>query len=794
VRGERLEGPAPGGGRGPFDVVGFLQSGDMTMLGGLSPTRAAAARKLWVEWDRLRGLVSSLAMRGDDVVVVPAAEAIAAAADSTITAMLTGDPTLGQAGGAAPVESRFFRRRELEEPFQALYGKITDPAARHALTTEVHGKLAAQMAFMRAVLAEGRGAVWDWVRDQNRGFMVRLGDPKSPQDRKRYGGLTGAYVTREFHELLHPPRTVGPAVRILLAPWTGLVSAKRMVTVLTPRTIVRNWYTSVLTNALRTGDATHLAFWKHWGRAHAIAVGYAAGRPWAMREMEEAVRAGVFRPGSGSNVFDVEAALGALPTKAGAAARKVTRAYVMIDFMTKYAAWKTQIGLGVAPEQAAAHVQRLYQNADRVPRAIKAWSATGMADFAGFTADSVRFTAEQVQYAGEQARKGNMRPLVGWMLSSLLWTVLAERARKRVTVLWAKAHGRMRGEVNRLADVEAGAAAAGGGGPGTGAVRAAVEAGGKRPGFQGEMDEMQLAALRTMLPRYDRAAPVLGWYERKADGREAIYYTIIGGQTGAPVEDWMVGALEARRSGSTVLGDLLRQAGEQLGPGMVPEMVYRTATGKDFEGRPIGETKRGLVDVAFGTPDPRNLQTLREIGESLGVDLLPGGVAVTARRVRDIREAERAGQDRGVGMYANTATVEDAAWAAVRLIRTYRVERSDFNRRTLQAIQPYADMLKAANATIRDERGAALVRRASTPTQQQAAAVAEERRQHAIGNIRRILTDAKTLAPSWMDTISVGLILHDAGVDAPAQFQATTGAAMPYIPEPPRRIQQWMRY
>jgi hypothetical protein len=702
------------GKRGGVDVVQYMQTGDDTLLAGIGKRRASLARGVREEYLRLQDTIDNLAVTGNTVGATRNADALNRAASDIVDYYLHRDKAgLSSRGGT---DIGHLAHRYMEGAFRALYGEVTDPAARQALTTEVQGKMLANMTFFNRVLDAGKGTVWSRRPDGDR-FSTRLGDENNAMDRKRYGDMAGKYVTKEFMDLIDTGRGHSTAGKALY--YTPL-SVQRSMKLMNPRTWFRNYATAVTGFSLGNGDVG-LKTWKNrFAEGHKLAARYAAGDPAALREVSELMRLGVFRPGSSTSVQDIDAALGGALPKAKKIMKGSAAAYATIDLPSKYAAFKANMDAGMSAEAAAEHVQRFYQNRERSPQWIQGVSKMPLADYVGYTYDSMRIRVNQARYAAEQAQAGNFRPLVGFVASMGITALQAGLLKEQVLdPAAAKLHQAMRrvfgGDPKRPVDV---------------------------------LDTEQVEDLRPVLPEWDRGTAVVTWKERAPVGQMTLFYTALGGNSAWPVEDWIAGAAQSSDDGASFLKALAGNARQNLDAGMYVDMVSKFWTGETTTGW-RSPTGKGLMHVMPGREEPRRGRIIANAMGEMALDMTVGGISKPLRDLLKERQAELAGQETNVGMYANTRTKEDITASAFRLVRTYRIEKTDMNRNLRNRASQFAVNVGEAKRMVSREYEETVTKGASTQDQRDEALEGRTIRLNQLKRIRDMFDRARRLAPEW---------------------------------------------
>ena len=713
-----------------FDVGGYLATGDEALLAGLAPERQAEARALGRQYREVRALVDQLLVNGQTVTAAVNARAIRQAAQGIVDYHL-GKEVAGT-GGLGGLDISSLKRRHLEGAFRLLYGEVTDPAFRQALTVEAQGRLLAQQAFVNRVLAEGEGTAWDHRPDAARGFTKQLGDAHNVNDRRRFGDLAGKFVTPEFHDLVIGQQHSGRVYQAMRLLFFGPMAFQRVAKLQTPKTIARNYGTAISGFALGSGDIFLPTWIKHFTTAHKLMMDYARGKTGAIEELRQLASRNVFRPGTATTTFDLDAALGGIGGKIAQLGRKVTSAYAFLDFPAKYAAFKARVDAGMTPEQAARHVQDLYQNRDRIPGVISRITRVGMADYLGYTYDSARISVNQLRHAVTAIRRGDPRPLLGFAASRALWAASRTAAAATITASFAALHQRIRGDKDKNKGMDV-------------------------------LTENQQSALRRLLPDYDQNAPLLTWSETRKDGRRVLYYTVAGGQTAFPLEDALIGALQSTRHGQGFTDGLLHNLAQMGDEGMYFSAIKKAMTGADFSGNKT-PTGKGLFDALPGHHEPNRSQIVQDALTGFGLDMTVSGLAQPLQQLYRMHQSEESGIDNKIGLFANTKTTEDVIAAAGRLVRTYRVEQTDFYRMVRNQAQAFSEPMRSAQAMLNRAVVEKVTKGGVLPQQ---AATAEVGRNAVLGykrDLAALVRDARRLAPDWYGAQQHVMVMDAAGI------------------------------
>ena len=413
-----------------FDMAGFLEDTQHKdteyMLEGMDPKQAEALKVLRdkvQEWGTAIRFQASL--DGFGVSAVRLADETRQHAVNAINNLLDPRTPISSAGELKNV--RNLERRVLSDVFKRLYGEIEDPGVLQALTVEAQGNLLAQANFFNEMLVAGEGAVWTRQANNAEGLTEKLGNRESQRDVFKYGALTGAYVTPEFKAFLDGTGQIHTSVNDLLslgnpdgkkaaalmwAAYGNLQGTTRMMALMTMGAWWRNAISSVVTFALQSGDALHPTFFPKFYKAMTIAMRAWSGSERGMRQLARDMRAGAFHYTQASIVTDLKPAVGVTAQRlwegseplmstwrvAKNIPRKLKEFYILIDYAAKKAAWELrheialEKGLSeeVATQHAREHVEKYYQNANRVPKVIQQVGVLGLGDFLGFKYDSGR--------------------------------------------------------------------------------------------------------------------------------------------------------------------------------------------------------------------------------------------------------------------------------------------------------------------------------------------------------------------------------------------------------------------
>ena len=757
------------GKRGQVDVVNWLYTGDPQYLAGVSPTRRAAAEGLREQYLNLQHLITGLQQNNNVVTAVRNVNAMGRAAEDVVEFYLSREAP-GKGGAQGGIKIANLQHRMLDIAFRKLYGEILDPAMRQRITSEVQGKMLAQMTFFNRVIQEAEGIVWARYADQERGFMYRLGDVQSPSDIKRYGDLNGMYVNKEFYDLINSQKVHDDNVRkVIDALWFVPMSVQRGAKLINPRTIFRNYYTAVLGFAQGSGDAYLPGYWTAFWKAHGLAIRYARGDVKALEEIQSLYSMNVARVGQNSAVYDLQTSLTGMTGKIGKLGRNVMTAYTFIDFPSKYAAFEARRQYfeqrGMSPDEAAAaaaqHVQDLYQNQDRIPEVIRKVTKAGVADYFGYFYDSVRIMGNQFKWAARSMTDyKDPRPMIGLFASRALLLAAGLVMNEFFTNIFSKMHESLRKYWDKQEDR------------------------GQKPLSSDRTD-----AMREFMRDFDKNMPLMAWEERGADGKEYVYVTMLSGQSAFPLEDALLGAMTSSATGEEFFKGLGNNLWQSVDPGMYINTWSRLLAGQDLN-KQRTPTGMGLYQILVNKEDPDRSAALQDLFFELGKDFAPLGIGPALERINQIKERERAGQNNET-WFQRTTTVDDAKASALRLIRTSRIEQSDMNWMVRETARPYVEAIKKNKSKINLPIKEQVTKGGATETQ---LAEAEKARSSLIqnrGELVKIARAAHKVNAKWYDQTNLFLTLTGAGIDGPMAdsivreaIYGTPSSEYEYVPNP----------
>jgi hypothetical protein len=532
---------------------------------------------------------------------------------------------------------------------------------------------------------------------------------------------------------------------------------QRTAKLFTPKTVTRNYLTAITGFALGNGDVFQRTWGMRFVEGHEVLRQFAFGKPSAIATMRDLAERGVFTPAANSSTADVRYTMGGSNERVAGMARKITNAYAYIDFPTKYAAYRSRVDSGMSPEDAAAHVQRFYQDRTRTPELVGKVSRTGLADYLGYTYDATRIGVNQVRHAAESLKRGDPTPMLGFAMSRAIWsTLLASSGTGLLAV--AKQLAALGGDEDRK----------------------------DKDGKYDYATGAELSSLRNLVQEYDANVPMLLLRRKHADGSTTRHFVVLGGQTAFPMDDVIIGAFQHRARGQNAAGVIAENLYKAVDPGMQINTALKTMTGEDLQGKHT-PTGKGLLDVVPGKQDPDTARVVRDAAIGLAMDYLP---EFPIKMVRDLYQQavkEDAGQQQ-VGIFArHERDAMDIVKASLRMVRGYRVERSDANDMLRKSIQPYIEGLRKADSAIAATAATALNLGAATPDQKERAEAAQSARANYLRIIADRARDAQIFAPEWFGTGGLSIVLPNAGLTKEETLQVL-GLVTGTMKDPMRKV------
>jgi len=678
------------GRREVFDLPGYMQAPvaqRQQMLQGLSRTKKAAIENLAKAMDPWMEVIDSLELRDGNLIAQWSQESLSSMAADTVEGYLSSSANKGKSVpgpiGGMPITHQM--KRKLDETFRELYGEITSPGERLSRTMEVQHDLLAASVMFQKIFEEGEGKWWSRAKRGNFSERLASGRGITPADRRKYGNMAGMYVTQETYDLLHGEGTFDQITEGF-APtrwFNQLQAVTRATRLIWPKTILRNGFTSVTGFAARSGDIFNKNWLKHMkdgtalaarvGRAIMADEGWAPGKqgdPEALEILADLVAKDVFDFSQDSILTAIDANIKiTAESKKGSPMRILRESmmlYALIDLPAKYASYYSMRDEGASHEEAVQHVRDHYQYRDYVPLGVSKINRASFGDYFGYTFDSTRTWINSMNRAAREAKKGNLRPLMGFMLSATIpifrfgsggWLAAASPKLYTSIVHATASLGNLLTALGMKDDDD-------------------------DDTWKIATDE-QVAALRESLPSYDRYQPLAVWYEKNEDGDWNLKWYVMGNLSAFPIEDVIIGAWQASNQNTELsFIDALIHNTSQASPfswGMTVENVVKATTGYDMSS---GWSQPGLWDVYDSFRDSKDGTAIRpDAGEIVANRLFdfvsesfaPGQTGNTIRTASEVIQ----GREPRLGRFVRRKKFSDVVDIFARLQRSYDAAPED---------------------------------------------------------------------------------------------------------------------
>ena len=704
-------------------VVDYLNTGDEATLTGLSKSRRGEITALGRSFSKISQVVDQVEAAGDGVSFALNVAALEDAARSTVDFYLSRDSE-----GSHGSDTANLRKRFLGEAFRKLYGEVRDPIHTAAATAENQAKLLAHLTFFNRLAMEAENVSWSRMPSNELGTTKRLDN-----DRKRYGLLAGAYVTPDLHRAIHGEESAQGLSKV----YRSTLGTMRLLKLVGPKTIARNYSTALTGFALGSGDMMRPGYWKWFNHGSALVRDVVVGKPEALAELRDLVEAGVFSFHGNTQMEEVRQLLTLSPgKKLEAGVSKLGDLYSMIDLPTKAAAYYAvqdallHQGIPVleARERAAEHVQKFYQNPRALPRVAAKISRLPVSDYPGYFFDAIRIRANQTAHAVRSARSGDLVPALGLVMSGMLTVGLAYGFGSWGRELWRKARRGLRRDDKEMVS-------------------------------EAELAKRQEQALRSFMPDYYENAPLISWKEKQKDGTLKLYYTVTGGNGAFPVEDMLIGALQ----GSDNPQDFFNRFGtsvaeNRLGPGMLLSALYKFGTGDDLAG---GFHTTGIVDV-LGRQRPDKNKVFAKASIRLLSDVYGGQFGSKLMQLQDLQQKKKAGAEPVAGSYVPYQSYAGVLGSMIDPARTYEIEANEAARMVRNRIAPYREGIGVAKGMAGNAIRAEYKQNAATDSQQAEALMGQEARKEYIEQLGRIIAQARIAFDGVLNESHYEAIVKDA--------------------------------
>jgi hypothetical protein len=573
------------GGTDPLaDTQRFIETGDRALVSHLTERQQDFARLLRDRYMGIQDLVANVAVdpaavrKGKLVELEQKADALESAAKNTVDYMLGNEPTVGDKGGA-PIDISHLTKRVLTPVFRKLFQEVDTPIEVAQKTAEVQGHMLVGLETLNNIYEQGAGKWWTRsAPNKELGLTVRL-------EGKRFGKLDGAFVSKATSELLGSQATkASEAMRM----YENLVHYQRTIQVATSfPTTERNLLSGYASFAVASGDAMRPGFHKNMATAAGFVAKLAKARKGTseyttlLTELEQLAKIGAFHVSETSTSADImtkEGNFGKSPnaldrffSPLGKLQNKAGKMYAYGDFITKYASYLTQKGMGKTDAQAAEHVQKFYQHPSSLPTALRWFSKLPLADYPTYTFDSIRIKKNQIVHAAESATKGDLIPLLGFALSNGIYALAAGGTS------WVK---------DALSDK----------------MKEKIAA----------LPDDQLRAMKAFQPDYWQNTPVFARNGRDDKGNPVIDYVVTGNIFAFPLDDVTMGAIQNKSFGSFLNGSY-----QLLGKtGMTVNSLSKLFAGQEVGAGASYYKTKGLLDVMRSDSDHKVAETFGMIAKT----------------------------------------------------------------------------------------------------------------------------------------------------------------------------------
>lgn len=733
------------------NVVDYLATGDGKVLDGLSASRRAEIETLGRSFKKLSRIISDVRDSGNGIEFEKDVAALDDAARATLDYYLNRE---GSASGGA-VDVSNLKKRFLGEAFRKLYGEVRDPIFTAAATLENQSRMLAHLTFFNRLALDAENSSWSGTPSQELNTVKRLDN-----DRKRYGLLADKYVTPELYEAIHGE----PARMGITRFYKSTLGTMRMLKLVGPKTIWRNYATGLTGFALGSGDMMRPGYWDNFARGNKLMAGIVKGDPAALAELRDLVDLGAFSFHGNTQMQEIQQLFSMDPRKKLAAGiQKLGDYYSLIDLPTKAAAFYTNLDMNLkagmpmdaARQAAAEHVQKFYQNPRALPKGVMTLSRLPFSDYPGYFADSIRIRANQAAHAVKMAQQGDLLPAAGLVLSMGvsvgLATVLGDEGRK----LWRSARQKL---ARRDKDIVA----------------------------TNELQKQQTLAIRDFVPDYYRDTPMVMWSEKRKDGTTRLYYTVTGGNGAFPVEDMLMGALQ----GSDSPGQFLQHFGRsfvdnRFGPGMLPNAIWKAVTGDDISGN---FHTAGPSDV-WGTIRPDKRKIYLQSAERLLSDVYGGQFGYKLMQLNDVAKKQKAGLEPVAGSYTPYQNSMQVWGSMIDPVRTYEITTDQAAAMVRNKIKQYQDGIGVSKRMAGAEMKSYETYGKTSPDAQQTAQQGQQFRAKYIADVGQIVQRARVAFGPVLDDRLMAAVIKDALPNVSnlemlmIMVGAKEGGVVPYIPE-----------
>jgi len=679
------------------DLMEYIQNRDPAVLAGLSKTRAALFDSAARLYDKLDQVVGGINWVENTAEVSANQEALMDSAQSIVNSYLQDAEKAGLGSGRA---EGALKKRFLEGAFRNLYGEIDDPIFASGRTAEIQHTLAANLVMVNSMMENGKGTIWTEIQSEKAGTMHKM-----PDDPKRFGMLAGKYVTKEVSDTLIT-KDGAPVFKT----WMNIVGTQRLLKLIGPKTIGRNYLTAYFGFALGSGDAYRPSYYANLKKAHGLGLRFLRGETDAIKELQGLIEQGVFSFHGDSQLGEVKNLL-SLKGKPKKALDKAGEWYAMIDMPTKVASYWTAKDRGLSDAEAGEHVRKHYQNPFRVIPAVKMLAKLPLTDFPGYFYDSVRIRGNQIRSAFEGVKKGDITPLLGLAsavgLQIFMMSVFGDMRKG----LWEIIKKRL-GKDEKIKDVV-------------------------------EITGIRQQAMRSFMPVYYKNAPMKAW-EQTRDGKKEVVFTVLEGNSAFPLDDMIWGAAQAsqgdpkdfaKRFASSLRDDFL--AGS-----MQADALYTLATGDALPTK--GSTYQTIGPIeAMRDKDPRTFRIIKDSVIRYISDTYGGQVGSKLEQSWSLAEKDKAGQQPTAGSYTPYQSHKQIWGSLFDPARTYTIDKREARRILRNSLVKYQARIAATTSMVGAEERARRRLGAPLERQTQEAKEAQIDRMRYMKDLQKTIADAR---------------------------------------------------
>lgn len=663
------------------DVFQFMQTRDIDFLRSLDPKTKKEFIGLSDRWAAIKDVVDELYYDGNELLITTNTDAIINAAESYIDYKMSRYGLKSTGKGQASVPIINLLSRKASPAWRRMMGEITDPVFVMRKTEETQGRLIESLTFYERLFQEGDGIFYSNMQNREKGHMVQLGERGSVSSIRRYGKMAGAWVSPEFMYQLQ-----GSHQQSFVQAYLDLKSTTRLLKLFGPRTIWRNYTTNIMNYAMQCGDVALPGYWKNLKQANLLWMDVMRGKPKALRALADLVQNDAIRVQGNSFLEDVTALMGdtkatsRIGIKLQSLKRKSAQLYAYIDLPGKVASYWTKLEqlqrqAGVTTptaemrQEASDHVRKFYQYPDAIPEVFRTISKLPLGDYPVFFADSIRLTKNAMVHAVQEARKGNMVPAMGF-IAARSWNLFQVNALKGAAMKAWQFMRNMRGIKDRDAK---------------------------------KLDDDQEQDLRQIIAPYYGKTPLLTFSRRGDTGEKELIMAVTSGQTGFPVEDMIMGAMQCSQS----IWDIPKIFGQELaskylapGTGMFDKALIKALTGLDTQ---TGYDEKGIIELMSDRDTPKEIANVfLERITDFGIDVWGGQIIPNMTRIYEAAYKTESDKD----PYSRGPELKDVIRGMIEPVRIYRIEKKKMRSMIKAAFSRNSELLKSAKSSISREQNA----------------------------------------------------------------------------------------